>query len=62
MKESYTIQRSFILSSFRRLNIPLSTIVYKFVDKIIEEGWSPPLGSLTEVDGFILKKYNNFRK
>jgi hypothetical protein len=53
-------QRAFILSSLRRLKIPISTYAYKFADKIIQEGWMPPLHSLDEVDFIINKKYNEF--
>jgi hypothetical protein len=53
-------QRAFILSSFRRLEIPISISVYKFVDKIIGEGWMPPLSSVNKVDQFIKNKYKEF--
>jgi hypothetical protein len=42
------------------LKIPISTYAYKFADKIIQEGWMPPLHSLDEVDFIINKKYNEF--
>lgn len=55
-------ERFFILSSFNRLNIPLSKKVYQFVDFKITQGWNPPLGSLDEVDRLILEEYINFNK
>lgn len=60
MDSSITQQRAFILSSLRRLNIPISTYSYKFSDKIINEGWMPPLGNLNEVDSQINIKYQEF--
>ena len=53
-------QRAFILSSLRRLNIPISTFAYRFADQIIKEGWMPPLGNLSEVDAKIELKYLEF--
>ena len=53
-------QRAFILSSLRRLNIPISTFAYRFADQMIKEGWMPPLGSLSEVDSRIELKYAEF--
>ena len=53
-------QRAFILSSLRRLNIPISTFAYRFADQMIKEGWMPPLGSLSEVDSRIELKYSEF--
>jgi hypothetical protein len=60
MSETELKQRAFILSSFRRLEIPISTFVYRFADKIIRENWSPHLGKLEEVDQQIKEKYTNF--
>lgn len=53
-------QRAFILSSFRRMDIILSTKVYRFADHLIDIGWMPPLSGLTEVDKEILKKFQEF--
>ena len=53
-------QRAFILSSLRRLNIPISTFAYRFADQMIKEGWMPPLGNLSEVDSKIELKYLEF--
>jgi hypothetical protein len=53
-------QRAFILSSLRRLGIPISTYSYRFADKVIEEGWMPPLGNLSQVDEKIELKYSEF--
>jgi hypothetical protein len=53
-------RRAFILSSLRRLNIPISTFAYKFADKIISEGWMPTLACLDEVDTSIKNKYEDF--
>ena len=53
-------QRAFILSSLRRLNIPISTFAYRFADQMIKEGWMPPLGNLSEVDAKIELKYLEF--
>jgi hypothetical protein len=53
-------QRAFILSSLRRLNISISTYAYRFVDKIIRDGWMPSLGSLDEVDVEVQVKFWEF--
>jgi hypothetical protein len=60
IKDEHFQQRAFILSSFRRLKIEYTTSVYRFADKIIQEGWMPPLGSLDEVDDIIRNKYQDF--
>lgn len=60
VKDEHFQQRAFILSSFRRLKIEFTTSVYKFTDKIIQEGWMPPLGSLDEVDAIIKDKFENY--
>lgn len=60
MKDKHFQKRAFILSSFSRLKISLNTSVYRFCDKIIREEWSPPLGSLVDVDKEILQKYQEF--
>lgn len=53
-------QRAFILSSLRRLNIPISTFAYRFADQMIKEGWMPSLGNLSEVDAIMELKYLEF--
>jgi hypothetical protein len=53
-------QRAFILSSLRRLNVPISSFAYMFADQMIKDGWMPPLGSLSEVDDNIELKYLEF--
>ena len=60
MDAGRTKQRAFILSSFRRMDIILSTKVYRFADHLVDIGWMPPLASLTEVDKQILKKFQEF--
>jgi hypothetical protein len=53
-------QRAFILSSLRRLDVPISTYAYRFADKVIKEGWMPSSGNLKEVDAKIELKYLEF--
>jgi hypothetical protein len=53
-------QRSFILSSLRRLGIPISTYSYRFADYVIKENWMPSLGKLSQVDSEIQNKYEKF--
>jgi hypothetical protein len=53
-------QRAFILSSLRRLSIPITTHAYRFADKIIKSGWSPALGDLNQVDSQIIIKFREF--
>jgi hypothetical protein len=53
-------QRAFILSSLRRLGIPISTYSYRFVDYVIKENWMPPLGNLSQVDSEVQNKYEKF--
>jgi hypothetical protein len=60
MKDEHFQKRAFILSSFSRLKISLTTDVYRFCDKIIREQWNPPLGCLIDVDKEILQKYQEF--
>ena len=60
MDSSILQQRAFILSSLRRLNIPITTYAYRFADKVIKEGWMPPSGNLKEVDAKIELKYLEF--
>jgi hypothetical protein len=60
MSETELQQRAFILSSFRRQNIPITTSVYQFADKIIKENWAPHRGKLEQVDQEINNKYKDF--
>lgn len=60
MKDALLQKRHFILSSFVRLKISLTSDVYRFCDKIIKEEWIPPLGNLNDVDKEILQKYREF--
>lgn len=60
VKDEHFQRRAFILSSFSRLKIGFTASVYKFVDKIIQEGWMPPLGSLNEVDAIIKGEFENY--
>jgi hypothetical protein len=53
-------QRAFILSSLRRLSVPITTHTYRFADKMIKEGWMPPLSSLDNVDSTINQKFQEF--
>lgn len=55
-------QRAFILSSFTRMKFTLSTTIYEFTDHIINNGWSPKLNNLEQVDEEILEKYNEYVK
>jgi hypothetical protein len=60
IKDEHFQQREFILSSFCRLKIKFTTSVYKFVDKLIQEEWVPPLDSLDKVDVIIRDKYRDY--
>jgi hypothetical protein len=60
MKDNLWQKRQFILSSFSRLNIPISTQVYRFADYLISSGWKTPLDELSEIDRFISQEYQNF--
>lgn len=60
IKDEHFQKRAFILSSFTRLKIILDTNVYRFSDKLIQEGWVPPLTCLGDVDKEIRNKYYDF--
>jgi hypothetical protein len=60
LKDEHFQYRAFILSSFRRLKIEFTTEVYRFSDKLINEGWMPPLIGLDDVDNEIRQKYEQF--
>jgi hypothetical protein len=60
MKDSLWQKRQFILSSFSRLNIPISTQVYRFSDHLIASEWKTPLDSLDVIDKFISQEYQKF--
>ena len=53
-------KRQFYLSSFVRINLPIQATVYEFIDYLISQGYSPPLGSLNDVDRDIRKMYNEY--
>ncbi len=62
MKDEVWQKRQFILTSFRRLKIPINTEVYRFADKLIRENWDSSSMSLDEVDYFIRIEFDNFIK
>lgn len=53
-------QRSFILSSFTRMKMTLTTSIYEFANNCIERNWCPVLDKLEKVDEEILQEYNRF--
>ena len=55
-------QRAFILSSFTRMKMTITTSIYEFTDEIIKKGWSPRLDDLNKVDEEILEQYLLFMK
>ena len=57
MKDDIWQQRQFILSSFRRLEIPYTTQVYRFADKLIREKWDSSSMDLNEVDHFMREEF-----
>jgi hypothetical protein len=57
MKDEFWQKRQFILSSFVRQNITVSTQVYRFVDKIIRENWDLGKYDLNEIDKIIRQSY-----
>lgn len=60
MKDQVWQQRQFLLSSFSRQKIKLSTDVYRFIDKLIVENWCRNYMSLDEVDTFIREEFAKF--
>ena len=55
-------KRSFVLSGFVRMKIPLTKQVYEFCDYIISQGYQFDLGSLVVVDRQILEEYNKYKE
>jgi hypothetical protein len=55
-------QRAFILSSFTRMKMTITTSIYEFTDETIKKGWSPRLDDLNKVDEEILEQYLLFMK
>lgn len=61
-KDDLWQKRHFLLSSIVRLKKPVTSFTYEFVDHLINQGYSPPLGSLTEVDIQVQKLYEEYTK
>ena len=59
MKDDHFQKRAFILSSFSRLQISITTSAYRFADKIIKENWNLP-ADLDELDRMIRNEFHNF--
>jgi len=55
-------KRSFVLSGFVRMKMPLTREVYEFCDYIISQGYQFDLGSLVVVDRQILEEYNKYKE
>ena len=55
-------KRSFVLSGFVRMKMPLSREVYEFCDYIISQGYQFDLGSLTIVDRQILDEFKKYKE
>lgn len=53
-------KRQFVLSSFYRLKINLSSSVYKFVDHMIMYNYIPTNDRLEEVDVIIREEYYKY--
>jgi hypothetical protein len=53
-------KRSFILSGFVRMKIPLTRDVYEFCDYIISQGYQFDLGSLDMVDRQIREEFKKY--
>lgn len=60
-KDNNWQKRHFILSSFVRLNIKLSSMVYEFSDYLIENDIQFPLDDLNKVDKEISKLYETYK-
>ena len=60
MKDDLWQKRQFILTSFRRLEIPFTSKVYRFADKLIREKWDSSSMDLNEVDHYIHEEFNKF--
>lgn len=55
-------KRSFVLSGFVRMKIPLTRQVYEFCDYIISQGYQFDLGSLVTVDKEIMIEYKKYKE
>ena len=55
-------KRSFVLSGFVRMKMPLTRQVYEFCDYIISQGYQFDLGSLVIVDRQILEEFNKYKE
>lgn len=55
-------KRSFVLSGFVRMKMPLTREVYEFCDYIISQGYQFDLGSLVVVDRQILEEFNKYKE
>ena len=53
-------KRSFVLSGFVRMRLPLIREVYEFCDYIISQGYQFDLGSLHVVDQQIKEEYTKY--
>ncbi len=60
MKDEVWQKRQFILSSFARQNIRITNSTYRFIDKIIKDGWDSSSMSLNEVDYFIRNEFGKY--
>jgi hypothetical protein len=60
IKDQQIQKRHFILSSFARLGMTIDTNVYRFADKLIQENYTFPIGSLEEVDVLIKRYYEDY--
>jgi hypothetical protein len=59
MKDEVWQKRQFLLSSFSRRKVNISTNVYRFIDKVIGEQWKYPL-DITELDNFLFNEYQRY--
>ena len=59
MKDEVWQKRQFLLSSFSRRKVNISTNVYIFIDKVIGEQWKYPL-DITELDNFLFNEYQRY--
>ena len=60
IKDKNWQKRQFFLSSFVRMNISLTTKVYKFIDRLINSDWKSSYESLDDIDREILRTYKDF--
>jgi len=59
MKDEVWQKRQFLLSSFSRRKINISTNIYRFIDKVIREQWKYPL-DINELDNFLFNEYQRY--